>query len=188
MNQTTSETPRLLLTYRQNIVPTLKKEFKRTNDMAVPVIQKIVINTGITQAQGQAQALKSMAEQLASITGQRPKTTKARLSIASFKLRQGDPIGLMVTLRGRRMYEFLDRLISIVLPRVKDFQGVGRNGFDANGNYNLGLEEQIVFPEINYDTIDKVRGLQITIVTSTQDKQEAFRLLELMGMPFAKAS
>jgi large subunit ribosomal protein L5 len=170
------------------IVAELKKEFGYTHDLAVPRIEKIVLNTGITESQGQAQALKSMAEQLAAITGQKPKTTRARLSIASFKLRQGDPIGLTVTLRGRRMYHFLDKLVSIVLPQVKDFRGVSKKGFDSNGNYSMGLEEQIVFPEINYDTIDKVRGLQITIVTSTRNQPEAVRLLELMGMPFEKAN
>jgi large subunit ribosomal protein L5 len=183
----TSSLPRLKQSYLEKTVPQLKQEFGYKNDMAVPKLEKIVINTGITEAQGQAQAMKSMGDQLAAITGQKPKTTRARMSIASFKLRQGDPIGLMVTLRGKRMWEFLDKIISVVLPRVKDFQGVPRKAFDSNGNYNLGLQEQIVFPEINYDTIDKVRGLQITIVTSTRSPQEAIRLLELMGMPFEKA-
>lgn len=187
MAKTISVLPRLLEKYRQTVVPALKKEFNLKNDLSVPKVDKIVINTGITEQQGQAQALKNFSDQLGLISGQKPKTTTARLSIASFKLRQGDPIGLMVTLRGKRMYEFMDKLISIVLPRVKDFQGISRTGFDGSGNYSLGLNEQIVFPEISYDTIDKVRGLQITFVTTAKTNDRAFRLLELMGMPFTKA-
>lgn len=178
--------PRLKTQYLKQIIPTLVKEFNLPSPLSAPKLEKIVVNVGITEAQNQNQALKNMSDQLTQITGQKPKITKARQSISSFKLRQGDPIGLMVTLRGRRMYQFFDKLVSLVLPRVKDFQGVKRTGFDGRGNYNLGLQEQIVFPEINYDTIDKVRGLQITIVTTAHTNQLAFRLLELLGMPFAK--
>jgi large subunit ribosomal protein L5 len=170
------------------ITPTLMKELKVKNAFAVPKIEKISINVGITEDQHQQEALKNMAEQLKLITGQQPKTCAARKSIAGFHLRAGDPIGLMVTLRGERMYQFLDKLISIVLPRVKDFQGVSLKAFDGQGGYSLGLEEQIVFPEINYDKIDRVRGLQINIVTTAKDAATTKRLLELIGMPFQKES
>jgi large subunit ribosomal protein L5 len=178
---------RLRQKYTKEIVPSLKKELSFKHVLAVPAVKKIVLNVGITEDQHQKEAIKSMTDQIASITGQKPKTTRARLSIASFKLREGDPIGIMVTLRGERMYQFLDKLISIVLPRVKDFQGVPLTAFDGQGNYSLGLDEQIVFPEIEYDKIDKVRGLQINIVTSATSDQHAKRLLELLGMPFKKA-
>jgi large subunit ribosomal protein L5 len=177
---------RLRLKYTQEVVPALLKELKFKHVLAAPAVKKIVLNVGITEDQHQKEAIKSMTDQIATITGQKPKTTRARLSIASFHLREGDPIGIMVTLRGDRMYQFLDKLISIVLPRVKDFQGVPNTAFDGNGNYSLGLDEQIVFPEIEYDKIDKVRGLQINIITSAATNQAAKRLLELLGMPFAK--
>lgn len=154
--------------------------------MAVPKITKIVLNVGITEDQHQKESLENFARQLEVITGQKPKMTTAKKSIAGFKLRAGDPIGLMVTLRGERMYQFADKLINIVLPRVKDFQGVKRTSFDANGNYNMGIEEQIVFPEIEYGKIDKVRGLQVTFVTNTNDPVKALKLLEALGMPFVK--
>jgi len=168
------------------IIPAIQKEFGIKNIMAVPKIEKIVVNVGITEDQHQAEALKSMADQLKSITGQQPKTCAARKSIAGFHLRAGDPIGLKVTLRGERMYQFLDKLISIVLPRVKDFQGVDTHAFDKVGNYSLGLDEQIVFPEINYDKIDRIRGLQIIFVTTAKNPEIAKRFLELCGMPFKK--
>jgi large subunit ribosomal protein L5 len=177
---------RLHQKYQENIIPELKKELGITNSMAVPKITKVVVNVGITGEQNQKLALENMAQQLAAITGQKPKTTVARKSIAGFKLREGDPIGLMVTLRGNRMYEFLDKVISIVLPRVKDFQGIKPTAFDQDGNYSLGIQEQIVFPEIEYDKIDRVRSLQINIVTSADDPRQAKRLLELVGLPFAK--
>lgn len=177
---------RLHTKYLKEVVPALKKELDLTHDLAVPTLKKVVVNIGITEDQHQAEALKSMADQLMVITGQKPKTTTAHKSIASFKLRAGDPIGLCVTLRGERMYQFVDKLISIVLPRVKDFQGVSLHAFDRQGNYSLGLEEQIVFPEIEYDKIDKVRSLQINLVSSAHDPQEARRLLELLGLPFKK--
>jgi large subunit ribosomal protein L5 len=167
--------------------PELQKELGVKNMMAVPTIEKVVINVGLTEDQHQAEALKSMAEQLKLIAGQKPKICAARKSIAGFKLRAGDPIGLKVTLRGERMYQFLDKLISVVLPRVKDFQGIPTDAFDKQGNYSLGLNEQIVFPEINYDKIDRVRGLQIVIVTTAKDPKTSRRFLDLMGMPFKKA-
>jgi large subunit ribosomal protein L5 len=177
---------RLLTQYRKQLVPQFMKDKGYKNALAVPKMLKIVVNIGITEQQGQNQALKSMAEQLAMMTGQKPKTTVARISIASFKLRQGDPIGLQVTLRGKRMWQFFDKFVSVVLPRVKDFQGVPRKGFDGRGSYSMGLVEQIVFPEINYDTIDKVRGFQITFVTTAKDKAESLALLTSLNMPFAK--
>ena len=178
--------PRLKEKYNKNIVPAIKKEFGFKNEIEVPRVTKVVINVGITEEQHQKKSLENFAEQLKVITGQKPKTTVAKKSIAGFKLRQGDPIGLMVTLRGKRMYQFMDKLFSIVMPRIKDFQGISKDSFDENGNYNLGMEEQIVFPEIEYGKIDQVRGLQITFVTNTKDKQIATKLLELMGMPFVK--
>lgn len=177
---------RLKEKYQKEILQVLTKELNLSNDLSAPQIEKVIINVGITEDQHQDQALKNVAEQLASITGQKAKTTKAKKSIAGFKLRAGDPIGLMVTLRGERMYQFLDKLINIVLPRVKDFQGVSNTAFDHAGNYNLGLEEQIIFPEIDYDKIDKVRSLQVTIVTTTNNSDHAKSLLTHLGMPFAK--
>ncbi len=177
---------RLKKSYQKNVIPKLKKELGQKNDHAVPRLVKIVINVGISQEQNQQEALKNMADQLALITGQQPVVTKAKQSIAGFKLRAGDPIGLKVTLRGNRMYDFFDKLISIALPRVRDFQGTKRKAFDGQGNYSIGLSEQLIFPEVNYDKIDKVRGFEITIVTSTSDNENATRLLELLGMPFEK--
>ncbi len=178
---------RLKQKYQEKIVPALEKEFNVTNVFAVPKVKKIVINMGITDAQNREAAIKSVEEQFKVITGMKPNITRARKAIATFKTRVGDPLGVMVTLRGEYMWEFLDKLISLALPRVKDFQGISRTAFDQNGNYNLGIEEQIVFPEINYDNIQSIRGLQITIVTDTKDKEKAFKMLELLGMPFAKA-
>lgn len=177
---------RLKQKYQQEIVPALIKEFDVKNIFEVPRLQKIVINVGITDQQGREAAIKSMMEQFKVISGMKPNITRAKKAIATFKTRVGDPLGVMVTLRGEYMWEFLDKLVSLALPRVKDFQGTSRTAFDQNGNYNLGIEEQIVFPEINYDKIDTIRGLQITIVTTTKNKDLAFRALELLGMPFAK--
>jgi large subunit ribosomal protein L5 len=177
---------RLYDQYRREIIPQLKQELQLTHDLAVPSLSKIVINVGVTEDQRQNETLKNVAEQLSIISGQQPKVTTARKSIAGFKLRAGDPIGVMVTLRGIRMYQFLDKLINIVLPKVKDFQGVSPTAFDHAGNYNLGLEEQIIFPEIDYDKIDKVRGLQVTIVTTTNNPNHARALLDKFGMPFRK--
>ncbi|MFH1958923.1 MAG: 50S ribosomal protein L5 [Patescibacteria group bacterium] len=180
---------RLQEKYQQKIAPVLKKEFKFSSMMAVPQIKKVIVNMGVTQPvdpKARWKIMDSIIDQFKVITGQKPNINLARQSVAGFNLREGDPVGATVTLRGQRMWEFLDKLIGITLPRVKDFQGISRNAFDGQGNYNLGLDEQIVFPEINYDNIDQVRGLQITIVTSAKENKQAFKLLELLGMPFAK--
>ncbi len=177
---------RLKQKYQQEVVPVLEKDLGITNVHAVPKIQKIVVNMGISDQQSRDAVIANVMEQFKVITGLKPNITRSRKAIATFKTRVGDPLGVMVTLRGEYMWEFLDKLISLALPRVKDFQGISRTAFDANGNYNLGIEEQIVFPEINYDQIQGVRGLQITVVTNTKNNEHAFRLLELLGMPFAK--
>lgn len=177
---------RLRKKYHQEIIPTLKKRLHLSNDLAVPRLKKIIVNIGVTDQQHRDQAISNVADQLAQITGQRPAIKRAKKSIAGFKLREGDPVGLMVTLRGERMYQFLDKTINIVLPRVKDFQGLKANSFDGQGNYNFGLTEQIIFPEIDYDKIDQIRGLQITLVTSTTNDNEAKEFLTLLGIPFEK--
>ena len=178
---------RLKQKYLEQLLPVLKKELHATNNLAVARLKKIVVSAGVgSKEENKTKGIENMAEQLKVITGQKPKQTSAKQSIAGFNIRQGEPVGLMVTLRGERMWEFFDKLVSIVLPRFKDFQGISRKAFDSNGNYNLGIVEQIVFPEIEYDTIDRVRGLQVTIVTSTKDPHEAARLLELLGAPFEK--
>lgn len=181
---------RLQQKYNEQVQPKLMEEFGHTNAMAVARIDKIVVSVGISEQSGQEKAIENMSEQIKVITGQKPKATAAKKSVAGFKingraLRQGDPIGLMVTLRKQFMWEFLDKMISIVLPRVKDFQGVKKT-MDQSGNYNLGVLEQIVFPEIEYDKIDKVRGLQMTVVIKNTNPKESMRLLELLGMPFKK--
>jgi large subunit ribosomal protein L5 len=152
--------------------------------MAAPRLSKVVVNIGLGEAISNARALDAASNDVAIITGQKPVITRAKKSISAFKLRAGMPIGVMVTLRGERMYEFVDRLISVALPRVRDFQGVSPNSFDGRGNYSLGLREQLIFPEIEYDKIDKLRGLQVTIATTARNDEEARRLLQLMGMPF----
>lgn len=177
---------RLKLKYRQEILELLKKKFSITNDLAVPKLTKLIVNVGVTDDQHRDQAVKNVASQVATMTGQQPSIRLARKSIAGFKLRQGDPVGVSVTLRGERMYQFLDKVISIVLPRVKDFQGLSTKSFDGQGNYNFGLTEQIIFPEIDYDKIDSIRGLQITIVTSVSSDDQAKELLTLLGVPFEK--
>jgi large subunit ribosomal protein L5 len=177
---------RLKQKYQQEVVPALQKEFGLKNIFEVPKLSKIVVNMGITDQQNREAAINNVMEQFKVLTGMKPNITRARKAISTFKTRVGDPLGVMVTLRGEYMWEFLDKLVNLALPRVKDFQGVSRTAFDANGNYNLGIEEQIVFPEINYDQIQSVRGLQVTIVTTTKDKAMAFKALELIGMPFAK--
>jgi large subunit ribosomal protein L5 len=180
---------RLRQHYIDQVIPTLKKEFDLTSPLAVPTITKIVVNMGVSDPQdprARETVITNIVEQFRTITGQQPQVTRARQAIAGFKLRQGDPLGVMVTLRSDRMWQFLDKLVSISLPRVKDFQGVSKVAFDAKGNYNLGIEEQIVFPEINYDTIERVRGLQITIVTNNSNPARSVRMLELLGMPFVK--
>ena len=177
---------RLKEKYTKEIAPAIAKEFSIKNPMAVPHLEKIVINMGMGEAIANAKILDTAADEIRAVTGQKPVVTKAKKSIASFKLRQGMPIGVMVTLRGDRMYEFLDRLVSVALPRVRDFRGVSPKAFDGRGNYTLGIREQIVFAEIDYDRIDKTRGLELSIVTTARNDDEGRRLLELFGMPFAK--
>ena len=175
---------RLKERYQQDVVATLRKEFGYSNVMAVPRIEKVVVNMGLGEATGNAKIVDAGADELTRISGQKAVVTKAKKSIAQFKVRQGMPIGTMVTLRGERMWEFLDRLISIALPRVRDFRGVSAKGFDGRGNYTLGLRDQIIFPEIDYMKVDKNRGMNISVVTTAKTDEEARRLLQLMGMPF----
>jgi large subunit ribosomal protein L5 len=172
--------------YRETVVPELMKEFGYSNVMQVPQLKKIVINVGLGEAVSNAKALEAAVGDLSAITGQKPVVTRAKKSIAAFKLRAGMPIGAMVTLRGPRMYEFLDRLVSVTLPRIRDFRGVSPNSFDGRGNYTLGLNEQLAFPEIDYDKIDKTRGLEMSLVTSARTDEEGRRLLALLGVPFAR--
>ena len=177
---------RLRELYKTEAVPALMKQFGYKNIMAAPRLVKINVNMGLGEAIANAKVLDVAAEELAAITGQRPVVTKAKKSIAAFKLRQGMPIGVTVTLRGYRMYEFLDRLVSVALPRVRDFRGVSPRSFDGRGNYTLGLKDQLVFPEIDFAKADKARGMNITIVTSAKSDEEAYELLRILGMPFAK--
>jgi large subunit ribosomal protein L5 len=179
-----SMAPRLQLKYQQEIAPELAKRLEISNVMAVPRLEKVIINMGVGSAMQDKKNLDIAADALTEIAGQRPVLTKSRASIAGFRLREGVPIGAKVTLRRARMYEFLDRLISIVLPRVRDFRGVSRTAFDGNGNYSLGLSEQLVFPELNPDKFTKPQGMNITVVTTAKTNEEAFQLLELLGMPF----
>jgi large subunit ribosomal protein L5 len=172
--------------YREDVVPALTSEFGYKNPFQVPKLEKIVINIGLGEAIANGRALDAAVNDLSTITGQKPVITRAKKSIAAFKLRAGMPIGAMVTLRGERMYEFLDRLVATALPRIRDFRGISPNAFDGRGNYTLGLREQIMFPEIDYDQIDKVRGLEISIVTSARTDEEGRQLLALLGMPFAR--
>jgi large subunit ribosomal protein L5 len=175
---------RLKERYQKDVVPALRKEFGYTNVMAVPKITKVVVNMGLGEATQNAKVIDVGGDDLARVTGQKPATTRAKKSIAAFKVRQGMPIGTMVTLRGERMYEFLDRLISTALPRVRDFKGVSPRGFDGRGNYTLGLKDQLLFPEIDYLKVDKARGMNISVVTTAKTDEEARTLLKLMGMPF----
>jgi large subunit ribosomal protein L5 len=177
---------RLQAQYRAEIVPTLITEFGYQNVMQVPKLEKIVINIGLGESIQNARAIDAAVGDLTAIAGQKPVVTRAKKSIAAFKLRAGMPIGAMVTLRGQRMYEFLDRLVAVALPRIRDFRGVSPNSFDGRGNYTLGLREQLVFPEIDYDKIDRTRGLEVSIVTTAKTDEEGRRLLALLGMPFAK--
>jgi large subunit ribosomal protein L5 len=183
---TATATPRLKERYRQDVVPALVREFGYANIMQVPRLDKVVVNIGLGEALTNARALDSASADVSQITGQKPIITRAKRSISNFKVRQGNPIGIKVTLRGDRMYEFLDRLLNAALPRIRDFQGVSANAFDGRGNYSLGIREQLIFPEIEYDKIDRIRGMQITITTSARNDEEAKRLLELLGMPFAR--
>jgi large subunit ribosomal protein L5 len=179
---------RLREQYQQTVAPSLMKEFNYGNVMEVPRLHKVVLNIGIGEAIQNAKALDNAVRDLADISGQKPVVTRAKKSIAAFRLRTGMQVGVTVTLRGERMYDFMDRLINAALPRIRDFHGVSMRSFDGRGNYTLGLREQLIFPEIDYDKIDKVRGLEVTIVTSARTDQEARRLLELMGMPFQRAA
>lgn len=177
---------RLFETYKNNVVPALVETFKYKSVMQAPKIDKITINMGVGEAKDNAKFLESAVEEMGLIAGQKPVTTKAKKSVSNFKIREGMPIGCKVTLRGERMYEFLDKLVNISLPRVRDFRGVSKTSFDGRGNYALGIKEQLIFPEINYDKIDKLRGMDIIITTTANTDEEARELLKLMGMPFSK--
>lgn len=177
---------RLLDRYREEIVPELMKEFSYSNEMQVPKLEKVVVNIGLGEAVQNGNAIDAAVQDLSIITGQRPVVTRAKKSIAAYKLRAGMPIGAKVTLRGRRMYEFVDRLETVALARIRDFRGISPNSFDGRGNYTLGLEEQLIFPEIDYDKIDRTRGLEVTMVTTAKNDEEGRRLLTLLGMPFAR--
>lgn len=172
--------------FQTEAIPALMKEFSFNNVMQVPTLEKIVVNVGVGEALDNAKALDSAVDDISTITGQRPIITKAKKSIATFKLREGRSIGVKVTLRGERMWAFLDRLMNVALPRTRDFRGVSPNSFDGRGNFTLGVREQLIFPEVDYDKIDKIRGFEVTIVTSAPDDQQGRRLLQLLGMPFSR--
>ncbi len=175
---------RLKEKYQKEVAPAIAKEFGIKNPMAIPRVQKIVLNMGMGEAIANAKILDTATDELRTITGQKPVVTKAKKSIASFKLRQGMPIGVMVTLRGDRMYEFLDRFVSIALPRVRDFRGVSPKAFDGRGNYTIGVREQLIFPEIDFNKVDKLRGMNISIITTARNDEQARALLKGLGMPF----
>jgi large subunit ribosomal protein L5 len=175
---------RLREKYQRDVVPALKKEFGYTNVMAIPKVTKVVINMGLGEATSNAKIIDTAADELGKITGQKAAVRRATKSIAQFKVRQGQPVGVMVTLRGERMYEFLDRLVGIALPRVRDFKGISSKGFDGRGNYTLGLKDQIIFPEIDYMKVDKARGMNVSVVTTAKTDEEARKLLQLIGLPF----
>ncbi len=179
-------TPRLKQRYREEVVPALMKEFGYGNVMQVPRPEKMTVNVGLGEAVADAKALDSASSDVAVISGQKPVITRAKRSIANFKLREGMAIGVMATVRGDRMWEFLDRLLNAALPRIRDFQGVSPSSFDGRGNFSLGIREQLIFPEIEYDKVDRIRGLQVNIATSARTDEEGKRLLELLGMPFAR--
>jgi len=172
--------------YLEEIRPALQERFGFSSVMRVPKVEKVVLNMGVGEAKQDSKMLDAASEQLGIIAGQKPNVRRARKSIAQFKVREGMPVGVSVTLRGERAYEFLDRLMSIAVPRIRDFRGLNPRSFDGRGNYTMGVREQIIFPEIDYDAIDQVRGLDVTIVTSAQDNREAFALLEALGMPFSR--
>jgi large subunit ribosomal protein L5 len=175
---------RLKERYQKEVAPAIAKEFGISNPMAIPRVQKVVLNMGMGEAIANAKILDTAADELRAVTGQKPVITKAKKSIASFKLRQGMPIGVMVTLRGDRMYEFLDRLVSIALPRVRDFRGVSPKAFDGRGNYTIGVREQLIFPEIDFNKVEKLRGMNISIITTARNDEQARALLKGLGMPF----
>ena len=178
--------PRLYAQFKNEIIPAMVREFNYASPMQVPRLQKIVLNIGLGEALTNGRAMEAATRDLSVISGQKPIVTLARKSIANFKVREGNPIGTAVTLRGARMYHFLDRLVNTALPRIRDFRGLARRGLDGRGNYTIGIREQIIFPEIDYNQIDKIRGLQVTIATTAKNDREAIRLLELYGMPFIK--
>ena len=178
--------PRLKQKYREEIIPQMMREFSYSNPMEVPRLQKIVLNIGLGEALTNGRAMEAATADLTTISGQKPIITRARKSIAGFKIRQGNSIGAAVTLRGDRMYHFLDRLVNTALPRIRDFRGMARRGMDGRGNFSLGIREQIIFPEIDYNSIDRIRGLQVTITTTARNDAEAMRLLELYGFPFIR--
>jgi large subunit ribosomal protein L5 len=182
--QAAAPKPRLQERYEQEVMPALQKEFTYDNVMRTPALHKVVINIGMGEAIQNPKTMEAAERDLTTITGQHPVQTKAKRSVAAFKLREGMRIGVMVTLRGRRMYDFMDKLMNVALPRLRDFQGVSPDSFDGRGNYTLGLKEQLVFPEVEYDSIDKVRGMEVTIVTTARTDEEGRRLLQLLGMPF----
>jgi large subunit ribosomal protein L5 len=182
----TATTARLKDRYSEEIRPALKERFGYSSIMQVPKIEKITLNMGVGEAKQDSKMLEAAQEQLATIAGQKPNVRRARKSIAAFKLREGMPVGLSVTLRNERAYEFLDRLLSVAIPRIRDFRGLKRTSFDGRGNYTIGVREQIIFPEIDYDAIDQVRGLDITITTSASTDEEALALLQAFGMPFTR--
>ncbi len=179
--------PRLKQRYRDEIAPALMREFGYRNVMQAPRVAKVIVNIGLGEATQNAKALDSASEDLGTITGQKPVITRAKRSIANFKIREGNPIGAMVTVRGDRMWEFLDRLLNAALPRIRDFRGVSPKAFDGRGNFSLGIREQLIFPEIEYDKVDRVRGLQVNIITTARSDEEGARLLELLGVPFSKS-
>ena len=181
-----SRMPRLKERFVTEVIPAMQREFGYDNVMRVPRVTKVVVNIGLGEALENAKALDAATKDLTSITGQKPIITRAKKSIATFRLREGNPIGLKVTLRGRRMYDFLDRLFNVAFPRVRDFRGISPDSFDGRGSYTLGMREQLVWPEIDYDSIDKVRGMELTIVTTAKTDDEARQLLRLLGMPFTK--
>ena len=172
--------------YKANVAPALMSKFNYKSVMQIPKLEKVVINVGCGEARENSKVIDAITEDLSKITGQHPVVCKAKKSVANFKLREGMPIGVKVTLRGDRMYEFVDRLFNVALPRVRDFRGINPNSFDGRGNYSMGVKEQLIFPEIDYDKIDKIRGMDIIIVTTAKSDEEAKTLLELMGMPFRK--
>ena len=178
--------PRLKERYQAEILPELRREFNYANVMQVPRVQKITVNIGLGEAKENARAVETATADVATITGQKPVVTKAKKAIANFKIRENMAVGVAVTLRGDRMYEFLDRLLNVALPRIRDFHGVPVKAFDGRGNYSLGLREQLIFREIEYDKVDRIRGMQVNIQTSARNDEEGRRLLEMMGMPFAK--
>ncbi len=177
---------RLQTRYREEILPALTQRFGYSTPMRAPRIVKVTVNMGVGDAKQDSKLLEAATEQLATITGQRPNVRRARKSIAQFKVREGMPVGVAVTLRGARSYEFLDRLMSVAIPRIRDFRGLSPRAFDGRGNYSMGVREQIIFPEVDYDEVDQVRGLDITITTTAQSDDEAFALLEALGMPFSR--